>query len=347
VKRSTLWYAVQTLALLGLVVALVGCGDGTVKDKDKDGGGGGGAALTIAYSDWPGWLVWEIAVQKKYFDEAGVKVDMKWFEYGPSIDAFAAGKVDAVCVVCGDALTIGDKVPSTAIVLTDFSNGNDMIIAKKDIGSVKDLKGKKVGVEENLVEHILLAKALEMNGMTLADVDLVKIKTDAAPQSLQAGSVSAVGAWYPISGQALKNVGGSKAIFTSADAPGLIYDALHVNRKSLANRRADWKKVVEVWFKCLEFLNNEKTHKEAVEIMTKRIGGDAKPEELEANLKGTKLLDRDGNTKALQKGDTLDSVYGSMKNADKFYVDHKAYAESRFDDKYVDPSLVKEIVEKK
>src|SRR5262249_32560781 len=168
-------------------------------------------------------------------------------------------------------------------------------------------------------------------------VEIVKIKTDAAPTSLRA-NLDAVGAWYPISHTVLEKVPGSKALFTSAEAPGLIYDALHVNRKSLDNRRADWKKVVEVWFKCLDFLNNEKTHKEAVEIMAKKI--DAKPEDLEKNLKGTKLLDRDGNVKAMKPGDGLDSVHGSMKNADKFYVSRNVYPKSRFDDKCVDASLV-------
>ena len=74
--------------------------------------------------------------------------------------------------------------------------------------------------------------------------------------------------------------------------------------------------MVGVWFKCLDFLNDPKTHDEAVKIMAKRIEG--KPEDLEKNLKGTHLLDGPGNLKALRKRNTLDSVYGSLQNADKF-----------------------------
>src|SRR5688572_2199963 len=33
-----------------------------------------GPALTIAYSDWPGWVAWDIGLKKGWFDAAGVKV---------------------------------------------------------------------------------------------------------------------------------------------------------------------------------------------------------------------------------------------------------------------------------
>ena len=45
---------------------------------------------------------------------------------------------------------------------------------------------------------------------------------------------------------------GSKAIFTAPTRPGLIYDLLNVNPKSLAERRADWVKVVKVWNRIAE-----------------------------------------------------------------------------------------------
>jgi NitT/TauT family transport system substrate-binding protein len=302
--------------------------------------------LLVAYSDWPGWLVWEIAAQKGFFEDAGVDVNLVWFDYSASIDAFAAGKVDAVVIVCGDSLVTGaGGKPSTAIVLTDFSDGNDMIIGKPGIGSIKDLKGKKVGLERNLVEHILLDKALTVNGLGEADVQVVDVKTNDTPQTLAANGADAVGAWYPISGQTLEQVAGSEPLFTSKDAPGLIYDALQVSRESLTARRDDWKKVVGVWFKCLDFLDAPATREEALKIMAGRIG--AKPAVFAKNLKGTRLLNRSDNLKAMEKRDTLDSVYGSLKYANKFYLDRKVYKDSQDVEAYVDPTLVKEAADRK
>ena len=52
--------------------------------------------LKIGYSDWPGWVAWEVAIEKGMFKEAGVEVEFEWFDYVASMDAFAAGKLDAV-----------------------------------------------------------------------------------------------------------------------------------------------------------------------------------------------------------------------------------------------------------
>ena len=65
------------------------------------------APIKIAYSDWPGYTVMEVAKQKGWFKDAGLDVEMVWFEYLPSIDAFSAGKVDGVMVVASDALVTG------------------------------------------------------------------------------------------------------------------------------------------------------------------------------------------------------------------------------------------------
>src|SRR4051812_17265749 len=45
-----------------------------------------GPALKVAYSDWPGWIAWDIGIQKGWFKQAGVAVDFSWFEYLPSMD---------------------------------------------------------------------------------------------------------------------------------------------------------------------------------------------------------------------------------------------------------------------
>jgi NitT/TauT family transport system substrate-binding protein len=322
-----------------LAVLLLGCGATPTADAAKEKTG---AALKIAYSDWPGWLVLEIARQKGFFKDAGVDVDLEWFgDYGASIDAYTAGKLDGITIACGDSLTAKSSV---IVVLTDYSEGNDMIIGKEGINAIKDLKGKTVGLEENLVEHLLLMTALEKNGLSAEDVKIKKVKTEETTQTLKGGGVDAIGAWYPISGRTLKEVAGSRPLFTSKEAPGLIYDAIQVDPDSLDKRRGDWKKVVAVWFRCLEFLNDPKTHDEAVQIMARRIDG--KPEDLEQNLKGTHLLDGEGNLKALRKRNTLDSLYGSLQNADAFYRKRKVYDRPVNIDTMVEPGLVKEVLGK-
>ena len=297
------------------------------------------APLKIGYSDWPGFTILEVAKQKGWFKEAGVDVELAWFDYLPSLDAFAAGKIDAVTVVATDALVNGaNGAKSKIIALLDYSEGSDMIIGGPGIASIKDLKGKKIGIEVTLVEHLLLMKALEANGMKASDVELVNTPTNDTPQVLASGKVAAVAAWYPVSGQALKQVAGSKALFTSADAKGLIYDGLAVNPTSFAKRKGDWEKVTAIYYKCVDYLKDPKTADDAIKIMAAKVG--ANPEDYAKNIPGTHFLTLAEAKAAFKKGDGLDSIYGSMAVGNKFNLDNKVYKVSQKPENYLVPGIV-------
>lgn len=295
--------------------------------------------LKIGYSDWPGYTLFEVAKQKGWFKDAGVDVDMVWFDYLPSLDAFSAGKIDAVCVVATDGLVNGSNgAKSKYIGLIDYSEGADKIVGAPGVDSIKDLKGKKVGVEVTLVEHLLLLKALEANGMTQDDVTLVNTPTNETPQTLASGKVAAIGAWYPISGQAMKAVPGSKALFTSADAKGLIFDVLAVNPTSYASHKDDWAKVVAVYYKCVDYLHDPKTHDDAVKIMSAKVGADAT--EYGKAIPGCHFLTLAEAKTAYKKTDGLDSVYGCLAIGNKFNLDNKVYKTSEDPATYVAPGIV-------
>ena len=295
--------------------------------------------LKVAYSDWPGFTVIELAKQKGWFKEAGIEVELLWFDYLPSLDAFAAGKVDAVTAGAADMLVTGaNGAKSKFIAVLDYSNGGDMIIGKPGINSLKDLKGKKVGLEVTLVEHLLLLHGLKAAGMKASDVTLVNTATNDTPQTLSSGEVAAIGAWYPVSSQALKAVANSKAIYTSADAPGLIYDVLAVNPTSLAKRKADWEKYVAVYYKCVDYILDPKTQDDAVAILAAKVG--AKPADYKAAIPGTKFLTLKEAQKVFKKGPGLDSLYGSLTISNQFSLDNSVYKESQKAESYVAPSIL-------
>ena len=66
----------------------------------------------------------------------------------------------------------------------------------------------------------------------------------------------------------------------------------------------------------------------------------AKPADLEKNLKGTHLLDKEGNQKHMQKKNTFDSIFGSLQNSDKFNLARKVYDKPVNVNKMVDSTLV-------
>jgi NitT/TauT family transport system substrate-binding protein len=296
------------------------------------------APLKIGYSDWPGWVAWQVAIEKGWLKEAGVDAQFEWFDYVASMDAFAAGKIDGVTVTNGDALVMASGgAKNVMILLTDYSNGNDMIVGKPGIKSLKDLKGKKIGLESGFVEHLLLLNGLEKVGMKESDVTIVNTKTNETAQALASGDLAAIGAWQPNSGEAMKRVPGAKPIYTSANEPGLIYDVITVNPASLASRKADWQKLVKVWDKVVNYINDPKTQPDAVKIMAARVG--LKPEAYLPLLKGTKLLTLEEGKKVFVKADGFKSLYGSSKIADDFNVKYGVYKQPQDLNKAIDPSL--------
>jgi NitT/TauT family transport system substrate-binding protein len=295
--------------------------------------------LQIGYSDWPGWVAWQVAIDKGWLQEAGVDARFQWFDYSASLDAFSAGKIDAVTMSNGDALVTGaGGARSVMILLTDYSSGNDMVVAKPGIRTLRDLKGRKVAVEIGLLEHLLLLDGLKKAGMSEGDVTLVNAKTNELPQILAAGDVAAIVAWQPISGQAMKSVPGSRPVFTSADEPGLIYDVLAVNPASLSARRADWVKLAKVWDRVVAYITDPRTSDDAVRIMAARVG--ISPSAFRPLLKGTHLLTRHDAEAIFVKREGFQSLYGSSRIADRFNVDNAVYKKPQDVDSYIDATLL-------
>lgn len=294
--------------------------------------------LRIGYSDWPGWVLWEVALEKGWFKQAGLDVKFEWFDYVASMDAFGAGKIDIVGMTNGDTLVTGSTgAKSVIFLLNDYSNGNDMVIAKKGINSVKELKGKKVGVEIGFVSHLLLLNALKKNGMTEKDVELVNVPTNETPQVLASGQVDAIVAWQPSSGVALQLVPGSKAIYTSKDEPGLIYDVYAASPKVYANRKDDLKKLLKVWYRAVDYFYDPKTRDDAIKIMASRVG--LKPAEYKTFVNGTKILTLTEAKTYMTKADGFKSVTGSTKISDEFNVANDVYKKPEDVSSYIDFSL--------
>ena len=305
--------------------------------------------LKLGYSDWPGWVAWEIAKEKGFFEKNGVAVELVWMDYVASMEAFAAGALDAVSMTNGDALVSGAtaKKPSTAILVNDYSNGNDMVVAGPGLATMRDLRGKKIGVEVGFVDHLLLLHALESAGVAPSDVEFVNVPTNELPQALAAGGVDAISAWQPASGQALKIVSGSKPVYTSAEAPGIIYDMLQVSRESLSARRADWLNVVRTWYDVVDYVNDPANKDEMLRILAARVN--LTPEEYEPLLGGTYILPLPEAIEVLTGAQDagFESVAGSSATVDAFNVENQVYPALEFAPAYLDPSLTLEVAKER
>ena len=84
-----------------------------------------GSAITIGYSDWPGWTAWAIADKEGFFKKHNVNVKLVWFpNYTDSLNAFAANQVDANCQTWSDTMgPLAQGQAAKAVLINDNSAG--------------------------------------------------------------------------------------------------------------------------------------------------------------------------------------------------------------------------------
>lgn len=297
------------------------------------------AAVKIGVSDWPGWVAWYIAEQKGYFKKHGADVKLVWFaNYSDSISALSAGQLDGNSQTWSDTMApLAKGVALKAILVNDNSAGNDALMVGPKIKSLKDLRGKKIALEEFSVSHFLLTLALSKNGMSLKDVQVVNLSAGDAAAAFLAGRVDAAVVWNPWVNK-IQTSGKGRPLFSSKDVPGMIPDLLVVQEKSLKANRKDFLGMVRAWYDVERFLRENPD--EAAQIMAKVVGMDAK--EYKVFLPGTRFFGQDDNLKAFGPASDPTSLLGVAPTIIKFLQDNKLM-EGRVDPaRGLDASLVRE-----
>lgn len=162
---------------------------------------------------------------KEIAPKCGIKVEEKIFAKGLDVmQAIIAGELD-VGATASEAAISGraNKVP--IYVVAGFASGGARLVARPDAGikSVKDLKGKKVGVTRGGIQEVLLAAELAQHGLTSSDalgkdVQLVYLSFPDLNQALLGKNLDAIMQTEPQSSQAI-NKGFGAEIIKPYDTP--------------------------------------------------------------------------------------------------------------------------------
>ena len=211
----------------------------------------------VAWSIYVGWMPWgyleESGIMDKWAEKYGIDVEIVQInDYVESINQYTAGAFDGVSATNMDTLSIpsGGGVDTTALIVGDFSNGNDAVILKGD-GGLTDLVGKPVNLVELSVSHYLLARALDSVGLREADLDSVINTSDADMiAAFQTDDVEAVVTWNPLVSTILEDPNATK-LFDSSDIPGEIIDLMVVNTETLEANPDFGKAMAGAWYEVM------------------------------------------------------------------------------------------------
>lgn len=273
--------------------------------------------IKIGINQWPGYELFYLAEELGYFEKLGANVEFVHFD---SLDdvlvAFTLGQVDMFTGTIIEAVLACDQMPTTPriVMLFDYSNGSDVIITHKAISSMQELKGKKVASETSSLPLYMLDRALRINQMTLQDVNTLPMNQLQMEKAFKENKVDAVISYPPVASRIQRN-NETNIIFSTADIPGEVVDALISNPHTIATTPYISEKMLEAWEMALHYLNTNEDA--AIKKMANRL--QITESEFKNSLSTIKLLNRSEMHAYLSKLDNkninhiAENIHNTMK----------------------------------
>lgn len=194
------------------------------------------------------------------------------------------GSLDAGMLTLDEAITLAQGGIDLQIVLImDISDGADSMLAQPGISSLKEIKGRRVGVEIGAVGTVMLEAALKTAQLSLDDIELVNLTADQHATAFRNRQVDALITFEPTRSQLLSE--GAVELFNSRHLPGTIVDVLAIRRDALGHHSDHVKQLLKAYFAARKRMQS--APQDAYERMTPRLG--VKPSLLRTMFAGLEL----------------------------------------------------------
>jgi NitT/TauT family transport system substrate-binding protein len=223
-------------------------------------------SFTVGWSVYVGWNPYyymaKSGILRKWADKYGINIRVQRFDYAPSLDAFVAKNIDACAMTNMEALDMpaAAGVDTTAIIVGDYSNGNDAVIVRQNL-SLAQIPGKQVMLVEKTVSQYLFERAMAINGLGSQIRQVHYLNTsdsDIASAFLTNPSKPVVVTWKPLVSQILK-AKDVKVAFNSSQIPGEILDLLVVRSEVLNREDGSGQKfakaITGAWYEVLKLMS--------------------------------------------------------------------------------------------
>jgi NitT/TauT family transport system substrate-binding protein len=226
-----------------------------------------------------------VGVEKGFFE--GLEVKYRIIDDQPArYAAFEGGSIDIVAASVDEFALSAEHLKGKIFLVTDESYGADGVVAKPEIKTTGDLRGKKVAFARATPSHYLLFKVLERAGLTAYDIEQVQMQDPGgAGQAFLGGKVDAAVTWEPFLSQ-VRDSGKGHVLATSRDFPGTIVDVLVASPKLLAQTEV-LKRFIRGWLRSVEYIKARPG--ESAHIMANGLG--VKKEDAEGMMAGLRFAD--------------------------------------------------------
>lgn len=298
---------------LTMVVSMSACGkkadtastDGTQAASTESGL----TKVTLGTVAWPTNMMFYLAQEKGIFKANGL--DVKVQEFSSTTDsssAFIGGKTDFCTYASSETISPYAEGANFSIVLvTDKSNGCEGLVAKSNIKSVEDLKGKTIATQLYSVDHMFLLNLLKDHGMTDKDVKIVDMSIQEAGNAFVAGQCDAACIWDPYFSQAI--AAGGTVLYSTKDNPDLITDVLAASKTLCKEKPEVVKAMIKSYFEAIDYW--KKNPDDSNKFLADKLGVDEK--EFASEMNGLLVPDEKGAVEAFTKADNY-TYWGYTQN---------------------------------
>ena len=200
-------------------------------------------SFTVGWSVYAGWnpyyYMYRSGILKRWADKYGIEIKVQRFDYAASLDAFVSKNIDACTMTNMEALDMpaAAGVDSSTIIIGDYSNGNDAVLARNNL-TLAQLPGRPILLVQKTVSEYLLERAMVLNGLggELNRMKLINTSdSDIVGAFIGDRSNQVAVTWKPLVSSILSQDSGVRELFDSSKIPGEILDLLVV-RTDVLNR---------------------------------------------------------------------------------------------------------------
>lgn len=249
--------------------------------------------VAIGISGWTGFGPLTLAKETGIFKKHGLDVTLPKIPQASRSLALASGDIQCAATTVETWIVWNaNGVPAKQIFQLDKSHGADGIVARSDIKTIKELKGKTVAASApGTSPYFLLAWFLHENGLGVKDVKVVNLEPGPAAQAFLAGQNDAAVTYEPYLSSVRDKPAAGHILATTIDYP-MVLDTVGCTPKFLDGNPDAAKALADSYFEALDYIkaNPEK----ADEIM----GADVKQSaaEFADSAKYLQWADRTDNT---------------------------------------------------
>jgi len=262
--------------------------------------------IKIATTPWPGSEYIYLAEHLGYFDKLDLKVELlQLSSLSDAQQIYINGHADGLFSTIVEAVQapyLGGE-PLSVVLIPDYSNGGDVILAKSHINSISDLRGQKVGAEVSSLGIYILARALHKYGMKLSDVELIHVEPANGESLLVEGKIDAFVTYPPVSIK-IANHPNIKQIFNTSEIPYEIFDTLAISKSVLQQQPGIVPKLRRAWQMALDYSITHPTL--AYRFMAQRE--QISSAEFISTLTGIEVLTSVEQAKLLEDSEKLESL---------------------------------------